>query len=178
VLLFSAILFCQSGNEFTMGGWISSFLTRETAASAQAATLALAGYWLAMMLGRLGSAALLRRISSPALLTICGASAAAATGLLLAAPSYLVGAIAAVWIGFSYSAIYPTTLGLVGDRFPRFSGTVFGVVFTLALIGGMVFPWLAGHLAVSLGLRAGLSLPLLAAATLTMLVLLGLRKRA
>lgn len=175
VLLFAAILFCQSGNEFTMGGWISSFLTRETGATDRAATLALAGYWAAMMLGRLGSAALLRRISSATLVVICGASAAAATGLLLVSQSFLAGMTAVILIGFSYSAIYPTTLGMVGDRFPRFAGTVFGVLFSLALIGGMMFPWLAGHMAASLGFRAGLALPLLSAATLTVLVLTGLR---
>ena len=176
VLLFAAILFCQSGNEFTMGGWISSYLSREVGASAQAATLALAGYWVAMMLGRLVSAGLLRRIRDAHLVTACGAMAAGATGLLLIAPSFVVGAVAAFLVGLSYSAIYPTTLAMVGDRFPRFAGTVFGVLFSLALIGGMLFPWAAGHLAESLGLRAGLALPLLGAAMIAVLELYFVRQ--
>ncbi len=171
VLLFAALLFCQSGNEFTMGGWISSFLSREVGASPQAATLALAGYWVAMMLGRLVSAGLLRRVRDAHLVAACGAGAAASTAVLLTAPSFVTGAVAAFLVGLSYSAIYPTTLAMVGDRFPRFAGTVFGVLFSLALIGGMTFPWAAGHLAESFGLRAGLALPLLGAAALTLLEL-------
>ncbi len=167
VLLFAAILFCQSGNEFTLGGWIAGFLSRETGASERAATLALAGYWAALMLGRWISAALLKRVRAPHLVAACGAGAAASTALLLFVP----GATAAFLVGLSYSAIYPTTLGMVGDRFPRFAGTVFGVLFSLALIGGMLFPWAAGHIGQSIGLRAGLALPLLGATVLTILTL-------
>lgn len=175
VLLFAALLFCQSGNEFTMGGWISSFLSRETGASTRAATLALAGYWAALMLGRLASAGLLRRVRDAYLVAACGAGAAAATGLLLTASSFAVGAVSVFLLGLCYSAIYPTTLAMVGDRFPRFAGTVFGVLFSLALIGGMTFPWAAGHLAQDYGLRAGLALPLLGAALFTILELVLIR---
>ena len=128
-----------------------------------------------MMLGRLASAALLRRMRDTHLVVVCGAGAAAATGLLLQASDFAVGAVAAFLVGLCYAGIYPTTLAMVGDRFPRFAGTVFGVLFSLALIGGMAFPWAAGHLAEGLGLRAGLALPLVGAATLTLLELFLIR---
>jgi fucose permease len=44
-------------------------------------------------------------------------------------------------------------LGLAGARFPAHSGTVFGILFTVALAGGMTIPWMAGHLADAAGLR-------------------------
>ncbi len=40
----------------------------------------------------------------------------------------------------------------------------------------MTFPWAAGHLAESFGLRAGLALPLVGAATLTVLELFLIRR--
>ncbi|MCX6618663.1 MAG: MFS transporter [Acidobacteria bacterium] len=175
VLLFAFLLFFQSGNEFTMGGWISSFVAKETGASVRFATLALTGYWAAMMLGRLLSARLLRHVRDANLVIASGALAALATALLLAARSPGAAAGAVALIGFAYAAIYPTTLGMAGDRFPRFLGTVFGVLFSIALIGGMSFPWAAGHLAQASGFRAGLALPLLGATGVALLGLVILR---
>jgi hypothetical protein len=59
--------------------------------------------------------------------------------------------------------------------FPWFLGTVFGVLFSIALIGGMSFPWAAGHLAQASGFRAGLALPLLGATGVALLALVILR---
>ena len=47
-----------------------------------------------------------------------------------------------------------TVLGLAGNAFSRHSGTVFGILFTVALVGGMTLPWAAGHLAAVYTLRA------------------------
>ncbi len=171
VLRFAFLLFFQSGNEFTMGGWISTFIARETGAGVRFATLALTGYWAAMMLGRLVSAKLLKHVEEGSLVAASGALAALATGLLLAAETPPAAAAAAVLIGFSYAAIYPTTLAMAGNCFPRFAGTMFSVLFSIALIGGMSAPWAAGHLAEAFGLRAGLALPLLGAAGVTVMAL-------
>jgi fucose permease len=150
-------------------------VAKETGASVRFATLALTGYWAAMMLGRLLSARLLRYVRDANLVIASGALAALATGLLLAARSPGAAAGAVALIGFAYAAIYPTTLGMAGDRFPRFLGTVFGVLFSIALIGGMSFPWAAGHLAQASGFRAGLALPLLGATGVALLGLVILR---
>ncbi len=175
VLLFAFLLFFQSGNEFTMGGWISSFLAHETGADVAFATGAVAGYWAAMMLGRLLSVKLLRHVRDGHLVAASGAAAAMATGLLLVAETRGAAAAVAALIGFSYAAIYPTSLGMAGDRFPRFAGTMFSVLFSIALIGGMTFPWAAGHLAQLSGFRAGLALPLVGATGVTLLALVILR---
>ena len=44
-------------------------------------------------------------------------------------------------------------LGIAGAAFREHSGTVFGLLFTVALTGGMTLPWLAGHLAATFDLR-------------------------
>jgi len=52
VLLLGALLFFQSGNEFIVGGYTTTLLTREIGAGVQAASYALAGYWAALMATR------------------------------------------------------------------------------------------------------------------------------
>jgi hypothetical protein len=41
----------------------------------------------------------------------------------------------------------------VGCEFQSHSGTVFGILFAVALTGGMMLPWLAGHIGGAIGLR-------------------------
>jgi len=75
------------------------------------------------------------------------------------APSGALAAFAAVLIGLGFAAIYPTTLAVVGESFPAFSGTAFSVVIALGLCGGMISPWLAGTIAQTPGSGRDCSFP-------------------
>jgi fucose permease len=63
---------------------------------------------------------------------------------------------AAAAVGFTISTIYPTTLAMIGDRYQRFSASVFSFVFTVAMTGGILFPWIVGHVGKKMGLQAGM----------------------
>src|SRR5581483_188866 len=52
VLAFAALLFFESGVEFTLGGFVSTYLTTEFSASVKLASWILAGYWASIMLSR------------------------------------------------------------------------------------------------------------------------------
>jgi fucose permease len=169
VLLFGALLFCQSGNEASIGGWVSTYIGR-MGSNSRIATWILAGYWMALMLGRIMAARLLRRIEKARLILLSGLGSVAGAALLLVAPSVAVMGAATALIGLSFAAIYPTTLAMVGDRYPRFAGTVFGVLFSIALVGGGGFPWVIGQVSQSIGVRYSMLLPLLSAATICLLI--------
>jgi fucose permease len=79
------------------------------------------------------------------------------------APALPVAAVAVVLLGFSIAAIFPTTLGLAGARYPSHSGTVFSILIGVALSGGMTLPWVAGQVAGSHGVSAGLLLAIVSA---------------
>jgi len=154
VLVFAFLLFFESGVEFTLGGFISTYLTHDIAVTSVAMTSwILAGYWASVMISR----TVLSRIalgSDPyRILLFCCSGACAGTVLAAVAPSASVSAFAIVLTGWSLAGIYPTALGIVGARFQSHSGTVFGILFTVALAGGMVLPWLAGRIGGGAGLR-------------------------
>jgi MFS transporter, FHS family, glucose/mannose:H+ symporter len=154
IVTMALVLFFQSGNEFLLGGYIATFLTRELALSVTAASYALAGYWAAIMLARAVLSRLLLRVSAGAVL-MGGAIAAAGGAILIAFAGTAHAAVAAVLItGLAFAGIFPTALGIVGNRFPEHSGTIFGLLFTIALYGGMTMPWVAGHIAERAGIRA------------------------
>ena len=153
VLSLAYLLFFESGVEFTLGGFISVFVKQEFALSLAAIAWILAGYWASIMIAR----ALLGRIAlhgSPhRIVTWCALGACAGAILAALAPSAGVAAFAVTLTGLSLAGVFPTVLGIAGARFESHSGTVFGILFTVGLSGGMTLPWLAGHIGAALGLR-------------------------
>lgn len=166
------ILFFQSGNEFTVGGWISTYLQRTFGLGGGAAALVLAGYWAAIISGRFLSSRLVRAVRSERLVFASASLALLAAALMALAPSGLTAAAGAVAIGLGFAAIYPTTLAIVGERFAAFTGTAFSVVIAVGLVGGMLAPWLAGRIAQASSLRQGLLIPVFNCAMIVVLSVL------
>ncbi len=163
VVVFALLLFCESGNEFLLGGYATTFLTRNIGASVATASYLLAAYWGALMIGRVILSRVLLRVNGGGLILASALGVAASVALLILAPGLTVAAMAIVLLGFSIAAIFPTTLGLAGARYPSHSGTVFSILIGVALSGGMTLPWVAGQLAGSRGVNAGLSLAIVSA---------------
>ncbi|MCX6569018.1 MAG: MFS transporter [Candidatus Aminicenantes bacterium] len=168
------ILFFQSGNEFTVGGWISTYLQKTFGFGGSAAALVLAAYWAAIMCGRLLSSRLVRAVRGETLILGSAGLALCAAVLMAFAPSGNVAAAGAVVLGLGFAAIYPTTLAIVGEKFAAVTGTAFSVVIAVGLVGGMLAPWLAGKIAEASSLRRGLVIPVINCAMIVVLsVLLG-----
>lgn len=169
VLLFAAILFCQSGNESSIGGWTSRYAQEAPGASERTGTLVLAGYWAALMAGRLAGAKTLQWLSKPQLVLASAVGSIIGCVVLLASNSIAVVALGAVIVGFSFAAIYPTVLAIAADRYERLAGTIFGFLFSVGLVGGMLFPWGIGHIAQRESLRTAMVFPLMGSLAITIL---------
>jgi fucose permease len=158
VLLFAAMLFFQSGNEFIVGGYVSTFLTREVGLSVRGASWAIAAYWAALMTARVALSRVALRVPGPRIVIASALMAAGAMGLLVSAREAALAVGATVLAGAALAGIFPTALGIVGARFAAFTGTVFGLLFTAALCGGVTLPWVTGQVAEARGLRSALAL--------------------
>ncbi len=169
------LLFFESGVEFTLGGYLTLFLTRHAGLSIPAASWVLAGYWAALMLARVLLSRLLPGRDPHATVLACALASAAATLLAAAAPQAWLAAAALVAAGAALAGIFPTVLGILGARFQQRSGTVFGLVMALALCGGISMPWAAAHIASGPGLPWVLAL---VAAAFCAIAALSLRLRA
>jgi MFS transporter, FHS family, glucose/mannose:H+ symporter len=170
VLILGFLLFCQSGNEACIGGWTSTYVGT-AGLGAQTATFILAGYWAALMVGRLLVARLLEIVSKQQMVLASGAGAFLGAAILLANQSQW-GLVAGVLvIGVSYAGVFPTTLAIAGDAYQKLAGTVFGLLFAIALVGGMSFPWMVGQISQAHGVRYGMVVPLFGAAAICVLAL-------
>lgn len=168
VLVLGFLLLCQSGNEASIAGWTSTYVG-DAGLPAQTATFILAGYWAAVMVGRLLVARLLNYISKEQMVLFSGVGAFVGAVLLLANRSEKMLALGILVIGLSYAGVFPTALAIAGDAYRKMAGTVFGLLFAIALIGGMSFPWGVGQISQAWGVRFGMVVPLLGAAGICVL---------
>ena len=178
VLLLAVVLFLESGNEACIAGWTSTY-AGVTGYSPRIATLVLAAYWAALMLSRMLAARLLRGIGKSQLVFSTALLSLGGCIVLLCARSLILLFAGTTLIGLSYGPIFPTTLAIAGDRYSERAATVFGLLFSIALIGGMMFPWAVGQVSQRVSVRAGMIVPGLGAVgivSLSVAVLFGERR--
>ncbi len=160
VALLAALLLFEAGNEAALSGWTSTYIGA-MGWSPRLATLVLLGYWAVAIAGRTASAKLQAWAGKERLVIGSAVLAVAGCATLVAAAGWLPGLVAGAWLtALGFSAIFPTVLAIAGDRYQRFAGTVFGLLFTVGNVGSLSFPWALGHISQSAGLRAGMLVPL------------------
>jgi MFS transporter, FHS family, glucose/mannose:H+ symporter len=168
VLVLGFLLFCQSGNEASIAGWTATY-AGEAGMPGRTATLILAGYWAALMGGRLLVARLLKFVGKEQLVLAGGVGALLGAALLLTKRTEGMLTVGVLVIGVSYAGVFPTALAVAGDAYRKLAGTVFGLLIAIALIGGMSFPWAVGQLSQAWGVRYGMVVPLFGAAAICVL---------
>lgn len=158
LLLLGLMLLLESGLETTMGGWTAPFFQAEYGIRTDHALLYITLFWSGLMLARFLHGTALHAL--PIFLAISLSLATAVTGgaVMTLAPHVAVATAGCFLVGVGCGGVFPLVLALVGDRYPASSGTAFGVVFTMALLGGMFFPFAAGVLGSAFGLRVALAM--------------------
>jgi fucose permease len=144
LLLFGFVLFFQSGLEGITNNWTTSYLIEVIKVEEKLALLTLTIYGGIFTVGRIIIGLLLKRLSAKKVLT--GAVLLALAGGVITnyagdLTMYIIGLFC---IGIGLSGGFPIVLGMVGDRFPSWTGTAFGVVFSVALIGNIIINYLTG----------------------------------
>lgn len=162
VWLFGVLLFFESCNENCMFVWAGKVTEELLHTSAQRAELVLLGLSASMGTGRLFAVLWLKWTSDRNTVLLSAGITAAGAITVLASITFLGVAAGFCVIGFGLSAIFPTILGMAGDRFPRETGTVFGAIITVGLIGGVAGPVL-GSWAAAFNPARVLAVPLVAA---------------
>lgn len=153
VLLAAMALVCYIGLEWTMNNWtkplmLGVFETHDSTNAARNAGFVLALFGLAMGIGRFATSAV-REVSSLGTRIIAAASLVAIVALLVLAraESPIVAILAVLVVGLAYAPMFPTIVGVTFSRFePAVYGSVFGIIFSIGLVGSMVLPKAIGYL--------------------------------
>jgi fucose permease len=175
VWLFGAVLIFESGSENCMFVWSGKFVADALPTTPARASLALLGLGVALGVGRLTAVLWLRWLGN--LGTIWLSASVILAGIVIALTGHSLAAMvsAMVVIGFGISAIFPTVLGIAGDIFSAETGTVFGAIIALGLLGGAAGPTL-GSYAISHGPLHLLWVPAISAVAIIALIAVAARQ--
>lgn len=177
VWLFAAILFFESFEEncmFVWAGKVTDDLLRMPISHAEVPLL---GLTAGMGVGRLIASRLLAAAKGRnVIVSATGLVAVGAVIVITAGASYPLIVAGFTVLGLGLSAIYPTALGLAGDCFPHETGTVFGAIIAVSLVGGTLGP-VAGGLVATVHPRLVLVIPLIAVCAIALLTFLTVRIR-
>lgn len=152
-VMFALLLFFQFGNEWSLAGWLPIFMIDRLGLSPETAVTLLAVYWGALMAGRIVTARLLRVVRHGRLLAGSAFCALFGCAALLAAGNRFGVVTGLLLTGAGFSAIYPLVAERIASRFAYYHPGYFNGIFTFALTGGILAPFVLGHMAGDLGLR-------------------------
>ena len=155
--IMGAVLFLYVGAEFGLGSWAATYADEEFEAGIFLGGLISAGYWGALMVGRLISGALYARSVSPRIVLLGSIAAGTVTSAGIAAANdvFAVAVIAAFATGLVFGPVWPSAMAIAAEG--RSSNAPAALV-TIGNSGGFLFPWLQGRLLVSEGATTGIAL--------------------
>lgn len=147
LFLLGVFLFLYVGCEVGVWNWLTRHLIAQGIPESRALNILSLGFALGLLLGRLGASFVLLRFST--LDVTLGASIAMAVTTFLMLRSHGPGS---AWVlvfiaGLAMAPVFPTTLAITGDAFPRMSSTAIGFVITCGWAGLAVSSRLIGAIA-------------------------------
>jgi hypothetical protein len=150
-VMFALLLFFQFANEWSLAGWLPVFLIDRLGMNPSGAVMLLALYWLALTAGKFGATRLLPLIPHSRLLGI--SAFCALFGCVCLAVRTTPGVVTGILLtGAGFSAIYPIAAEKISTRFTYYHPGYFNGIFTFAMTGGILAPFLLGYLAKEYGL--------------------------
>lgn len=142
--------------EGAMESWAAIYLRSSLGLGALVGAGGVAAFHTAMLVGRLGTAAITHRLGRVRSLQLAGLGATAGMLLALATeqPALIIGGFLVV--GFSLSAVAPIAFSLAGSAAPGRAAQASSVITTIGYAGFLIGPGLIGTLAELASLRVAL----------------------
>lgn len=165
---FLLLILLAGANEASMAGWTSTFVIA-SGFSASQATAVLSSHWLGLILSRASFSSRVDQAKAVAVERSAALSALAVLVLVLSgSPSLAL--IGPFVVGMCMALVMPTSLALAGERIRGNPGALFGVLLTVAQVGGIVLPASIGLVAEQTSVPLGLSLLVVSFGAITLIV--------
>ncbi len=135
LFLLALFLFLYVACEVGVWNWLAQHLIAQGIPESRALNILSLGFALGLLIGRVAVSPILITVPAP-LVTLAAAMMMTVTTFLMLKTSRPGVAWVLVFLaGISMAPVFPTTLAMVGDAFPRMTGTALGVVITLGWVG-------------------------------------------
>jgi len=160
-VLFSLLLFCQFANEWCVGGWLPLFLVQRLGISPATSLLMLAEFWSALLIGRVLAQLIMPRVKHSRILLSSVAASFLGCIILIATNSRFGAAAGILLVGAGFAPVYPLVVEKIGARFPYYHPGFFNGIFSFAVTGGLLSPFLLGYVAEHYDIRVVMGWPLI-----------------
>jgi fucose permease len=147
LFLIGLFLFLYITCEVGIWNWLPRHLIAQGIPESRALNILSLGFALGMLIGRVGILPVLIRMPAVTVTMAGSAAMAVTTFLMLRAKSPAAAWVLVFLAGISMAPVFPTTLAIVGDAFPRMTGTAIGFVITCGWTGLAVSSRLIGVIA-------------------------------
>jgi fucose permease len=179
VLLAALALVCYIGLEFSMNTWIKPLMTElyEKTGNANAVRDAgriLALFGLAMAVGRFLTS-MVKNLSQIGTFVVAGGALVVVGSVMLmvctANPRLVT--LAVLVTGLAFAPMFPTIVGVTFSKYDAgLYGSIFGIIFSIGLLGSMILPKLIGSLSVNKTVQQSLPITGIMAGVLLIIALL------
>ena len=147
LILLGLFLFLYISCEVGVWNWLPRHLIAQGIPESRALNILALGFALGLLIGRVAVSPILLRVSAINV-TLVASIAMAVTTYLMLQTTKPGAAFALVFVaGLSMAPVFPTTLAIVGDAFPRMTGTAIGFVITCGWTGLAVSSRIIGAIA-------------------------------
>jgi fucose permease len=147
LFLIGLFLFLYIGCEVGIWNWLPRHLIAQGIPESQALNILSLGFALGLLIGRIGISAILMRVP-PVTVTLIASVAMAVTTFLMLRTNKPAATFVLVFLsGLSMAPVFPTTIAIVGDAFPRMTSTAIGFVITCGWTGLAVSSRIIGVIA-------------------------------
>ncbi len=154
--LLALFLFLYVAAEVGVWNWLAKYLIAQGIPEARALNILSLGFALGLLIGRVVVSRILMKVAAPTVTLFSAALMAITTYLMLKTNDPTIATIAVFCAGLAMAPVFPTTLAMVGDAFPRMTATAMGIVITSGWVGLAVSSRIIGTVADSSGLGTAL----------------------
>ncbi|MCK5699858.1 MAG: hypothetical protein KAI29_01835, partial [Cyclobacteriaceae bacterium] len=144
LILLSFVLFFQSGWESLVNNWTTTYLVEVKELADKTALFYLTLFVLAFTISRFSLRFILKKYSHVIVMYISTCIALLGGVIMIISYSISMVVTSLLITGIGLAAAFPVILGIIGDRFTKYSGTAFGIVLTIALVGNMIVNFFIG----------------------------------
>ena len=147
LFLLSAFLFLYVACEVGVWNWLAKHLIAQGVPKDSALTILSLGFALGLLIGRVVVSRILIKIPAPTVTLGSAVLMAITTFGMLQSSDPTVAGVLVFLAGIAMAPVFPTTLAMVGDAFPRMTATAMGIVITCGWIGLLVSSPIIGAIA-------------------------------
>lgn len=169
LIIFSLILFFQSGVEGVCNNWSVLYMGQTTSISTGQALISLTCMVAGLTAARLLLVVIFKKMKMENVLFISLLTVLAGFGLLSFSSEFMQVATAMALIGAGLASTFPVILGIIGSKYVSLSGTAFSIALVIALVGQILLNSLMGIISQQYGITA---YPFLMMASIGMIILL------